>query len=85
MNRMRIYLDEKETELVSVICNCCKKELVVEQGILKEESLEVKHTFGYFGKRDGQAERFDLCEECYDRIVGRFQIPPQQEDITEFL
>lgn len=82
---MRIYADEKETELISVICNCCKKELLVENGILKEEAVEVKHTFGYFGKRDGQRELFDLCEDCYSRIAGGFQIPPQQEEITEFL
>lgn len=82
---MRIYLDAKETELISVICNCCKKELPVENGILKAEGIRIKHTFGYFSKKDGQAEEFDLCEECYKRITDKFQIPVEKKDITELL
>lgn len=82
---MRIYLDAKETELISVICNYCKKELPVENGILKAEAVQVKHTFGYFSKRDGQCEEFDLCEECYKKITDRLQIPAEKKDITELL
>ena len=82
---MRIYLDAKETELISVICNYCKKELPVENGILKAEAVQVKHTFGYFSKRDGQAEEFDLCEDCYKKITDRFQIPVEKKEITELL
>ncbi len=82
---MRIYLDTKETELVSVICNYCKKELPIENGILKAEAIQVKHNFGYFSKKDGQTETFDLCEECYKRITSKFQIPVEKKDITELL
>lgn len=82
---MRIYLDAKETELVSVICNGCKKELAVENGILKEEGIQIKHTFGYFSQKDGQAEEFDLCEECYNKITGKFRIPAEKKDVTELL
>ncbi len=82
---MRIYLDAKETELVSVICNCCKKEMSVENGILKAEAIQVKHTFGYFSKKDGQTESFDLCEECYKKITGKFKIPVEQKEETELL
>ncbi len=82
---MRIYLDAKETELVSVICNCCKKELPVENGICKAESIRIRHTFGYFSKKDGQTESFDLCEDCYKRIVEKFKIPVETHDETELL
>ena len=33
---MRIYLDKNKNELTAVICNQCKKELNVENGIVKE-------------------------------------------------
>lgn len=82
---MRIYLDAKETELISVICNSCKKELHVDNGILKAEGIQVKHTFGYFSKKDGQSEEFDLCEDCYKRITDKFQIPVEKKEITELL
>lgn len=82
---MRIYLDGKEAELLSVICNYCKKELPVENGILKAEAIRFKHTFGYFSKHDGQTESFDLCEECYRKITGKFQIPVEKREETEFM
>lgn len=62
---MRTYLDQKikkkENELTAVTCNCCKKELLVENGILKEECVSFSHLFGYFSERDGEKHRFDLC------------------------
>ena len=52
---------------------------------MKAEAVQVKHTFGYFSKRDGQAEEFDLCEDCYKKITDRFQIPVEKKEITELL
>jgi len=72
---MRTFLEGKEAELISVICNCCGRKLLVEDGILKEESIQIKHTFGYFSEKDGQTETFDLCEECYQKITGKFRVP----------
>lgn len=72
---MRTYLEAKEAELISVICNCCGRELSVKNGILEEEGIEVRHTFGYFSENDGQTEEFDLCEECYRKITGKFRVP----------
>ena len=40
---MRIYSEQKETELVQVACNCCGKNLLVENGFLKEECIHVEH------------------------------------------
>lgn len=82
---MRIYLDGKETELVSVICNCCKKELPVENGILKAEGIRIRHTFGYFSKKDGQTESFDLCEDCYRKLTDKFRIPVEKREETELM
>lgn len=82
---MRVYLDEKEKELVTVICNQCGKELWIENGILKEECIHVAHDFGFFGQRDGETHDFDLCEECYNKVIARFQIPVQKRERKELL
>ena len=82
---MRKYLDENNTKLISVICNNCKKELLVENGILKEGCLDVTADFGYFSKKDGQIHSFDLCEECYDKMIARFRIPVDCREETELL
>ncbi len=82
---MRAYSEAKEAVLISAVCNCCGRELLVENGILKEESIECKHTFGYFSGKDGQTEEFDLCEPCYDKIIGKFKIPVKGRTESELL
>ena len=58
---MRVYSENKETELVQAVCNCCGKNLLVENGFVKEECIHVEHDFGFFGTRDGISQKFDLC------------------------
>ena len=82
---MRIYMDDNRQELVSVICNRCKKELKVENGIVKEGCFHAEAQFGYFSKKDGIKHFFDLCEECYDKMVAGFAIPIEVEDVKELL
>lgn len=82
---MRIYSEQKETELVQVVCNCCGKNLLVENGFLKEECILVEHDFGFFGTKDGLSHKFDLCEECYRKLTEGFQIPVQEWERKELL
>ena len=80
---MRIYSDQKE--LVEVVCNCCRKNLLVENGFLKEECIHIKHDFGFFGTKDGQSQQFDLCEDCYRKITESFSIPVEEWERKELL
>ena len=34
---------------------------------------------------DGEIHRWDLCEECYDRMTGQFRIRPDVEELVEFI
>lgn len=68
-----------------VFCNSCKRELTVEQGYVKEGCVSSDIAFGYFSNKDGKRHRFDLCEKCYDEIVGRFLIPVEETEETELL
>lgn len=82
---MRIYDENKIENLKSVTCNGCQKQLMVKKGILIEECIHIKKTFGYFSDRDGTTESFDLCQECYEKIVKGLAIPVDRQDNTEFL
>ena len=84
-DKMRRYDGEQKNVLVQVICNQCKKELNVEKGYLKEGCFPGEVVFGYFSSRDGIRHRFDLCEECYDRMIGRFQVPVEEVRENELL
>ena len=84
---MRAYKEKelKESELNQVFCNQCGKELLVEEGILKEGCFSTDYAFDYFSDKDGYIYSFDLCEECFDKLVGGFKIPAQITETKEFL
>ena len=69
--------------MVSKKCNCCGKEIKTEQGIQKEDVLEIVKDWGYFSGKDMEQHRLTVCESCYDSWVSGFRIPPEVEERTE--
>ena len=82
---MRKYLDQNNLEPEKVWCNKCGKELLVEQGYLKEGCFSARHLFGYFSHKDGMRHSFDLCEECYDKMISEFDIPVDVRESNEMI
>lgn len=82
---MRRYKEEQDRKLISVICNRCGKELKVENGYLKEGCFQADCTFGYFSRKDGSRQQFDLCEDCFDGWVKEFLVPVEESLNTELL
>ena len=66
-----------------IFCNACGKELYMENNILKEDAFEAKKQWGYFSKKDTKMHSFVLCEECYDKMISRFVIPPIVTAVVE--
>lgn len=82
---MRQYHMIENNELMRVVCNGCGKELRVENGYLKEECFSTEHVFGYFSKKDGIRHRFELCEECYEKMISGFVLPVEEDEVKELL
>lgn len=82
---MRRYESESNGQLVQVVCNQCKKELKLENGYLKEGCFTADYVFGYFSHRDALRHRFDLCEDCYNKLIAGFQIPIEEISENELL
>ena len=80
---MRVY--EEKRELTEIVCNACGKKMLVENGILKEECIHVEHDFGFFGEKDGESDRFDLCEACYEKLISGFAVPVDRRERKELL
>lgn len=72
---MRKYNEENERQLEEVVCNKCGRHLKVENGMLKEGCFGADVVFGYFSEKDGIRHKFDLCEKCYDALIGVFSLP----------
>lgn len=75
--------DGNEQILRAVICNGCGRQLKVEKGVLREGCFCAEQIFGYFSSMDGKRISFDLCEECFQRLLNRCVIPAEIEEETE--
>lgn len=80
---MRIY-DEKQ-KLKKIVCNGCGCEADVVNDVVKKDFLSVRKDWGYFSKRDGETDCWDLCEKCYDKFVSSFKIEIEVSDTTELM
>ena len=65
---------EKTQKIEKIICNKCGREIPVQGGNLQEDVLEVEKRLGYHSRKDNQVDCFDLCEDCYDELIGSFRI-----------
>lgn len=81
---MRKYGDEKRM-LEKVVCNKCGRTLRVENGLLKEFCFSADASFGYFSRRDGVTQHFDLCEDCYDEWTAQFAVAAEETEELELL
>ncbi|MDF2538994.1 MAG: hypothetical protein K0S76_2015 [Herbinix sp.] len=68
-----------------VLCNSCGKNLKVVNGILMEDAFEANKEWGYFSNRDTEVHHFNLCEECYEKMVANFIIPIEVRKKLEVL
>ena len=82
---MKIYFDDNTKELKAIVCNKCKKEISVRNGMIMEGCFHGSVRFGYFSRKDGTEHSFDLCEECYGKMIEGFAIPVKEEETTELL
>lgn len=78
---MRQYtiFEEQKKKVTRIICNKCKREIEVVNGIPREDVFSVEKRWGYFSQKDNEIHRFDLCESCYDEWVKSFGIPVEIE------
>ncbi len=82
---MRKYSLTQRKRISKMKCNVCGKELKVENGIVTEGVCSVDYNWGYFSGKDGERHSFDICEQCYDRIVKQFSIPIDIDENRELI
>jgi hypothetical protein len=66
-------------------CNCCGKTFRVENGIMMEDAFEATKEWGYFSERDMEVHHFNLCEDCYNKMISQFKIPIEVDKKVEVL
>ena len=63
-------VQETVTKIDKVICDVCGKE--IEKNELNEfyDYFEIDKKWGYFSKCDGRNDKFDICEDCYEKMLN---------------
>lgn len=77
--------ENNRDRILQVVCNCCRRPLPVENGIVLEDYIHVDKVWGYFSERDGEEIAFDLCENCTHELTKRFRLPVYQKKTREYL
>ncbi len=57
-----------------VICNGCGKELDC-----RTDYLSIDKTWGYGTAYDSERHCFDLCEDCYRKLIEGLKIAPEKK------
>lgn len=76
---MRILKKVKivKDEIDKVYCNSCGKCIEKDSYEYFHEYLHIEKSWGYTSNKDGELHSFDLCENCYDKFISSFEIPPE--------
>jgi hypothetical protein len=74
---MRVYREvtKVQDELDAVMCNQCGKIIESEDPFALNKIAEFHLYFSYGTNHDGETWRFDLCEDCIEKLVDKFKIP----------
>ena len=68
-----------------IYCNKCGKVICPTEEIQKADYLKIEKSWGYFSNKDGIIQKVNICEECCDKLLTEFEIPPETEENTELL
>lgn len=82
---MRRYHNDNSNKVVETKCNMCGKNIKVENGLIVEGNMSIDYAWGYFSNNDGEIHKFDICQECYEKLVKSFVIPVDIEENNELL
>ncbi|MCL2047734.1 MAG: hypothetical protein FWG87_03300 [Defluviitaleaceae bacterium] len=63
-------------QLCNVRCNVCGRDVEKENLDYFEDHMSLTKTWGYFSPFDGEPHNIDLCIECYQDWITKFEIPP---------
>lgn len=65
-----------QKEIEKITCNMCGNDIGRNSFGYFDESVHVEKTWGYGSEKDGETHAFDLCEECYNKLISGFKIKP---------
>ncbi|MCD8036369.1 MAG: hypothetical protein LUE88_03165 [Clostridiales bacterium] len=62
-------VNEIRNETDVIICDACGKEIKKNKFGEFDDFYHIEKTWGYHSDKDGRHDSFDICEECYDKML----------------
>lgn len=74
---MKIYKNEITVvkKIDTIKCNCCGNEITTDGQGYTSDYLSVSKRWGYNSDFDNQEHSFDICQDCYKKLIATFKIP----------
>ncbi len=64
---MRVYEKKLKDDLKDIKCDFCETSCKTSLG--DYEFAQLSASWGYSSKKDGEEYNFDICENCFDKIL----------------
>ena len=74
MREYGLKAQEHQT-MTKVVCNCCGKEIPLIREDMWEDYFHAEKNWGYLSNQDGRTDSFDMCQDCYEKMISQFKIP----------
>ncbi len=62
-------------KISDVKCNCCGKTIKKDGLGHIADYLSIEKRWGYGSDFDNEVHSFDICEQCYKKIISKFKLP----------
>lgn len=67
---MKTYKEEIKKVVDQILCDCCGESCSITEPVVEHEYAELIATWGYFSDQDGTQFNIDLCENCFNDVLG---------------
>lgn len=67
---MKTYKQVARKEVDEIFCDCCGKSCTITEPVIEHEYATLEATWGYFSGQDGTQYAIEICETCFDQILG---------------
>lgn len=77
---------KKIEQVYEVVCNYCGKPIAMHKshGVF-DDFISIEKAWGYYSEFDNEIHKFDLCQECYKKLINKFKIPIHCDDLNNDL
>lgn len=74
---MKVFetVERKQLEIDEIVCNMCGRSSKKNELNYLEEFVEIHKKWGYHSEFDGEEHSFEICPDCYKKLIEQFTIP----------